>query len=169
MLIPKGLRRGTKLWFSDKEYVTVGHRNYNANYLPTGAVICTLRRSDKRESLMVYEPDGRERFEETPPICRVPKRRAAKEHKDVPFNASQLTDPEWLRFIAREDKERMPLRYYRRLFKIARRVARLDEMERALKTDRKVFRAVLGKPLATLRKKRKGALRIGAGSLVSRA
>lgn len=83
------------------------------------------------------------------------------------MRAFQLTDPEWLRFIACEDKDRMPPYYYRRLFKIARRLAKLDEMERALKVDRKVFRAILGKPLATLRRKRKGTLRIGAGSLVS--
>lgn len=54
-----------------------------------------------------------------------------------------LKTSEWLRFIAREDKDRMPPYYYRRLFRIAKLVEKLESMVGSLENAEVMCKAAL--------------------------
>lgn len=80
MLIPRGLKKGTRLWYSDKKYAIVGHHEYKQHSLERGNTICHL--PGPRKQLMVYLPNGMEISNDTPPICRI-QRMPEKEDRDV--------------------------------------------------------------------------------------
>lgn len=112
MKIPRDLKPGDRLWYSETEYATVRRTKscpscYDNNSIRAMAYDC----------IMVYMlEDGREWFQDTPPIIRI-ERVASK-----PAKPKRDSDAAWLRWLIERNPAIMGPYQIRRLRRIAKRL-----------------------------------------------